>query len=47
MEGRKPATIKVRNGGTFKAPVFMVSRRDEQVRDFRDLTKDEIILEQE
>lgn len=23
VEGRKPATIKVRNGGTFKAPVFM------------------------
>ena len=25
-EGRKPATIKIRNGGSYKAPVFMVSK---------------------
>ena len=25
MEGRKSATVKDRSGGTYKAPVFMVS----------------------
>jgi hypothetical protein len=25
VEGRKPATIKDRNGGTYKAPVYTVS----------------------